>query len=250
MSEEIKLYPAPHDREYSENVAKFFLEEGCENLCLEFPQEVEKYIRQYSEGERSYNRLMKVLRDSGAVSRPFESGYEPIFRTLPKLNGSVNSFGVYCFEEFDIFNDWVFKRDEFVRQIAKKENLNTISTLYEELVEITEKRTKEMVQNLKKIFEKVGSIYILVGRLHGPMIRDQLQEEYDVEEVIVEDLPMTPLDESLILCIKGEEVKDLGEVLERHQEIGREGSRNRDVMKLLRDSELEDRYNLKKYSYF
>lgn len=248
----IKVIPAPHDKEYSEKVSEFLLEEKCQNLCLEFPREAEKHFNRYAKGEISYGGMSRILLGGGMMSSIFEEGYQPLFHILPKLKGRNENFRIYCYEEFEVFDSWVFARDELILQLLTTDKFECIHDCYENLVRQTSKRNEIIVKNISEIASGLGSdLYVAIGRLHAPLVIKGLKENFRVDEVVLEDLFMTPLDESIIMRLKGNELEcEEQEYLQKHRELAKEaGRRNKGLMALLRDPEIGKKYDLTKYSY-
>lgn len=252
MNVKIELLPALHERKYSQHVADYLLKECTKCLCLEFPTEVEEFIREYASGERLYERLRRILIGGEVITPHFERGYRPLLQTFPQLNDKVGDFVVRCYENPDIFEDWVLKRDEFVLQLLTAEHYSNLTDAHEELVKETRRRNESIVRRLKEIAgEFEADVYVVIGRLHAPVIRDELDENFNVRETILEDVCLTPLDESLIRGVRGEELWDLENYLKRHRELAREAGREeKEIMEFLRNEEIEEKYDLKKYSYF
>lgn len=249
MVADIELIPAPHEADYSERVSGYLLEVNCNCLCLEFPSEVEKYIREFAKGERAYSRLKKVLIDGDILSPIFESGYRPLFAVLPKLNDRVSGFEVCCYEDLGTFNDWVMKKDEFVVQLLTSKEQSTLKRSFEELVEETNKRNMKIVDRLSEIASGTNErIHVVIGRLHAPLIREEFSDRFSVDETILVDVSVTPLDEAIILGSRGE-LEDLWDYLDRHTELARKaGETGTKVMDILRSDEVIEEYSLTPYS--
>lgn len=252
MNVKIELLPAPHERKYSKHVADYLLKERTKCLGLEFPTVVEEFIREYASGERSYERLRRILIGGEVISPHFERGYRPLLQTIPQLNEKVDGFVVRCYENPDIFDRWVLKRDEFVLQLLTAEDYSTLDDAHEELVKETRRRNESISRGIKEIAGELEvDLYVVIGRLHAPFVKDDLDEDFDIRETVLEDACLTPLDESLIRRTRGEELQNLENYLKRHRQLAREASRKeKEIMELLRSEETEEEYDLKKYSFF
>ncbi|KXA93756.1 hypothetical protein AKJ66_01170 [candidate division MSBL1 archaeon SCGC-AAA259E22] len=228
------------------------MEKECKLPCLEFPKEVERYVNEYAEGERSYERLKRILIEGGVISAPFEKGYRPLLRVLPELNERVNNFKAHCYEDLEVFNDWVFERDEFVVRLLQSNNYSNLEEPYKEFVEETKRRNRNIIERIKDIaLISEFKIYVVMGRLHAPLVRDNLREDFDLEKTVLEDICLTPLDESIILAAREGKTKNFDEYLDRHSRLAREaGESDRDIVDLLRDEQVKRKYDLRTYSSF
>jgi len=247
----IKLIPAPHEEKFNNTAADYLLRDGCSHLGLEFPQEVEARVNDYARGSISYDELKTFLIDGEIISPYFEQGFRPILEILPVLYRRDKSFSVQCFEKLDIYNDWVFSRDELALAMLVNEDFATLADLYEDLVKETRRRNEAIAERVGTFAESLSSLHILVGRLHAPYVADRLSEKFDVKVIILEDICLTPLDESIILRLKGFNFssEELAVFLHRHREFAREAEKEgKGITDLLRDSEMEKRFRLKRYS--
>lgn len=208
-------------------------------------------MNEYAKGARSYDRLKGILVNGEIISPHFEKGYRPLLHSLPELNERTENFRVHCYEKFDVYDEWVLSRDELVVQMLTSENLDRLEDFHHALIQETERRNKVIAQRIGEISSSSRfDLYVVMGRLHAPQVVDRLREDFDVEEVVLEDLCMTPLDESIILTLQGKRLGPKGQVnLQKHRELAREAMRRKvDIMKLLRDHEIIEEYGLKRYS--
>jgi hypothetical protein len=248
----IKLIPAPHEEKFSGLVSGYLLKEDCLHLGLELPQEVEIYFNDYAKGKRSYEELRRILLGGEVISPHFEEGYRPLFKVLPKLYEKNREFSIHCYEEFDRYNDWVFMRDELVLGLLTSEDLDALADIHEGLVNETFKRNEAVAERIVALAKELGEdLHVVMGRLHAPDVAKRLREKLEVKEIVLEDLCLTPLDESIILRLKGFTFssEERSEFLRRHLELVREAEgRGRGITDLLRDGEMERKYLLRRYS--
>jgi len=247
----IKLLPAPHEARFSQLVADYLLRDGCIHLGLELPREVEARVNGYVRGENSCDGLMAFLLAADVISPYFEPGFRPIFQALPELYRRNRDFTVHCYEELDIYNDWVFSRDELVVALLRGDDFAPISALYRELLKETRRRNAAIAERLGALARDLGHLHVVIGRLHAPEVSCRLAENFDLRVVVLEDIYLTPLDESLILCLKGFNFSDaeLASFLDRHRRFALEAEgMNREISDLLRDEEAGRRFQLKKYT--
>lgn len=248
----IKLIPAPHEDKFSKLVSDYLLKDNCLHLGLELPQEVEVHLNDYAKGKKSYDELIRILLGGEVISPHFEEGYRPLFKVLPKLYVKNKDFNTYCCEKFDIYDDWVFRRDELILKMLTSENLDVLADFHEALVKETIKRNDAIVEKIGVFAEGLRTdFHVVIGRLHAPDVANGLREKFDVKEIVLEDLCLTPLDESIVLRLKGFVYSDKkrAEFLRRHIGLAKEAAgKGRDIMDLLRDGEMEKKYCLKKYS--
>jgi hypothetical protein len=248
----IKLIPAPHEEKFSAMVSEYLLKEGCLHLGLELPREVEIYFNDYAGGKRTYEELRRILIDGEVISANFEEGYRPLFKVLPELYKRCAEFSVHCYEEFERYNDWVFMRDELVLGLMISEDLDALEDLYEGLVEETAKRNEAVAERIGALAGSLGEdLHVVMGRLHAPDVARRLRERFEVKEVVLEDICVTPLDESIILRLKGFTFSggERSEFLRRHRELAKEAEREgRGITDLLRDGEVKRKYLLRSYT--
>ncbi|MEM2890837.1 MAG: hypothetical protein QW358_05835 [Candidatus Hadarchaeum sp.] len=247
----IKLIPAPHENKFSELVADYLLRDGCLHLGLEFPQEVEARINEYARGKTSYDKLVELLVGGDVISPYFERGFRPILQALPELYQRDKSFSAHCYEDFGPYNDWVFCRDELVLALLSDEDFASILGLYQKLVNETKRRNTAIAERLVTLASNVGTLHVVIGRLHAPDVASRLEKKFALKTVVLEDIYLTPLDESLILHLKGLKFQDaeILDFLRRHRELALEAEREgREITDLLRDGEIGKKFRLKKYS--
>jgi len=248
----IKLIPAPHEYKFSKLVSDYLLKDNCLHLSLELPQEVEVHLNDYAKGKKSYDELRRILLGGEVISSHFEEGYRPLFKVLPKLYAKNKDFSTYCCEKFDIYDDWVFSRDELILGMLTSEDLNALADLYEALVKETRKRNEAIAEKIGMFAEGLRTdLHVVIGRLHAPDVGNRLREKFDVKEIVLEDLCLTPLDESIVLRLKGFifSYKELAEFLRKHRKLAKEAKRKgKDITSLLRNGEMEKKYCLKRYS--
>lgn len=252
VSTSIKLIPAPHEEKFSGLVSEYLLKEDCLHLGLELPREVEVHFNDYARGKRSYEELRRILLGGEVISPHFEEGYRPLFKVLPKLYEKNREFNIHCYEEFDRYNDWVFRRDELALGLLTSEDFDVLADLYEGLVKETVKRNEAVAERIRALAEASGTdLHVVIGRLHAPDVAKRLREKFEVEEIVLEDLCLTPLDESIILRLKGFTFssKERSEFLRRHRELAKEAEgKGRSITALLRDGEMKRKYLLRRYS--
>lgn len=246
------MIPAPHEEKFSGLVSEYLLKEDCLHLGLELPREVEVHFNDYARGKRSYEELRRVLLDGEVISPHFEEGHRPLFKVLPKLYEKNREFSIHCYEEFDRYNDWVFRRDELALGLLTTEDLDVLADLYEGLVNETVKRNEAVAERIGALAEASGTdLHVVMGRLHALDVAKRLREKFEVEEIVLEDLCLTPLDESIILRLKGFTFsgKERSEFLRRHRELAKEAEgKGRSITALLRDGEMKRKYLLRRYS--
>lgn len=248
----IKLIPAPHEDKFSKLVSDYLLKDNCLHLGLELPQEVEVHLNDYAKGKKSYDELRRILLGGEVISPHFEEGYRPLFKVLPKLYAKNKDFDIYCCEKFDIYDEWVFRRDELILEMLTSEDLDVLTDFHEALVKETIKRNEAIAEMIGMFAEGLRTdFHVVIGRLHAPNVGNRLRKKFDVKEIVLEDLCLTPLDESIVLRLKGFVFsdKERAEFLRKHRELAKEAAmKGKDIMSLLRDCEMEKKYCLKKYS--
>ncbi|MGC8817360.1 MAG: hypothetical protein ACP5PX_06130 [Candidatus Hadarchaeum sp.] len=247
----ISLIPAPHERKFGQLVAEYLLKEGCVHLGLEFPQEVEARLNDYARGKISYDKLVAFLIGGEVISPHFEPGFRPLLQVLPELYKRDKNFGAHCYEDLDLYNDWVLCRDDLTLALLRDEDWDLIAGIYRELVSETRRRNVAIAERLGALVSALGDLHVVMGRLHAPDVASRLEKKFALKTVIIEDICLTPLDESLILCLKGLDLEDaeIFEFLRRHRELALEAERKvREITDLLRDDEIRKRFQLKRYS--
>ena len=75
-------------------------------LFLHEPQNIETYVRRYSEGRISFEAMVEEVRNSKLVPEPIGSWLytsEPILRALPRLHRQRGKLSVFCYQDTDQF---------------------------------------------------------------------------------------------------------------------------------------------------
>ncbi|MGQ9787886.1 MAG: hypothetical protein ACUVQM_01020 [Candidatus Hadarchaeaceae archaeon] len=247
----IELIPAPHEEKFSRLVADYLLKDGCIQLGLEFPRQVEVRLNDYAQGKISYDNLIAILVGGEIISSHFEHGFRPLLQVLPKLYRIDANFGVHGYEEFDCYHDWVFCRDELMLALLREEDSTALIDLYWELVEETRRRNTAIVSRLGELAKEFGKLHVVIGRLHAPDVAYRLKKKFVLKTVTLEDIYMTPLDTSLVLSLRGVDLQndEIFGFLRRHLEFARQvGRDDREITDMLRDEEVGKKFQLKKYS--